>query len=60
MGIIKSKKVLLGFLFFLVYFDRKQTRKIKITVKHFRTHDTHLNNIYSFIQFYSNYLKAGR
>ena len=43
------------------YFDQKQTRKIKESQqKLFPIYDTYFNNIYCFIQFYSNYLKAGR
>ena len=56
MGIIKCEKVFAG-IFILI---KNKLEKLKITTKIFRTHDTHFNNIYSIIQFYSNYLKAGR
>ena len=38
---------------------KNKLEKLKITAKTFRAHDTQFNNIFSFIQFYSNYLKAG-
>ena len=54
MGIIKCEKVFPG-IFILI---ENKLEKLKITTKNFRTHDTHFNNIYSFIQYYSNYLKV--
>ena len=55
MDIIKCEKVFIGILIFLI---ENKLEKLKITAK--ITHDTHFNNIYTFIKIYSNYLKAGR
>ena len=56
MRIFKCEKVFAE-IFILI---ENKLEKVKSQQKLFRKHDTHFNNIYSFIQFYSNYLKAGR
>ena len=55
MGIIKSETVFAG-IFILI---ENKLGKLKSQQTLFRMIDTYFNNIYSFNQFYSNYLKAG-
>jgi len=50
MGINKCEKVFAG-IFILI---KNKPENLKSQQKLFLTHDTHFNNIYSFIQLYSN------